>query len=79
MRASGVNAVIMRVTGKLEQKKMCAIGNARIGIARITGFYSIKKNIFCFHGLNNIDKLFKSLFKIFVTLNCKMIIDMDRL
>jgi len=40
MRASGVNAAIMRVMGKLEQKKMRAIGIARIWVARITGFYS---------------------------------------
>ena len=39
MRASGVNAAIMRAIGKLEQKKMRAIGNARMGVARITGFY----------------------------------------
>ena len=32
MRASGVNAVIMRVIGKLEQKKMRAIVIARIEV-----------------------------------------------
>ena len=31
MCASGVNAAIMHVIGKLEQKKNCAIGIARIG------------------------------------------------
>ena len=41
MRASGVNAAIMRVIGKLEQKKMRVIGIAHIGVARITGFYCI--------------------------------------
>ena len=39
MRASGVNAAIMRVIGKLKGKKMRAIGIMRIGVARITGFY----------------------------------------
>ena len=39
MRASGVNAAIMRLIGKLEQKKMRAIEFVRIGVARITGFY----------------------------------------
>ena len=33
MRASGVNAAVMRVIGKLGQN------NLRIGVARITGFY----------------------------------------
>ena len=41
MRASGVNAAIMRAIGKLEQKQMRAIGNARIGVSRIMGFYCI--------------------------------------
>ena len=39
MRASGVNAAIMRIIGKLEQKKMRAIWIARIGVARVTLFY----------------------------------------
>ena len=41
MRESGVNAAIMRILEKLQQKKMRAIGIARIGIARIAGFYCI--------------------------------------
>ena len=47
MRASGVNAAIMRVIEKLEQK-MCAIEIARIGVARITGFYCILLLIFAY-------------------------------
>ena len=39
MRASGINAAIRRVMGKLEQKKMCAVGITRIRVARITGFH----------------------------------------
>ena len=43
MRASGVNAAIMRVIGKLEQNQMRVIRIAIIGVARITGFYYICK------------------------------------
>ena len=39
MRASEVNAAIMRVIGKLEQNKMRTIGIVRIWEARITVFY----------------------------------------
>ena len=39
MRASGVNAAIMRVIGKLKQKKIRAI--ARIGVTRIAEFYCV--------------------------------------
>ena len=44
MSASGVNAAIMRAMWKLEQKKR-AIGNARIWVARISGFYCMIKKI----------------------------------
>ena len=39
MHASGVNFAIMRVIGKLEQKKMHAIRIACIWVVRITGFH----------------------------------------
>ena len=42
MRALGVNAAITRY-GEAGTKKMRAIGIARIGIARIKGFYCILK------------------------------------
>ena len=42
MRASGVNATIMNIIGKLEQKEKRAIGIARIGVSRISGFYCAK-------------------------------------
>ena len=45
MRASGVNATIMGVIGKLEQKIMGTIGIVRIEVARITGFYVATKHI----------------------------------
>ena len=45
MRALGVNATIMRVIGKLEQKKMRAIGVTRIGVAHITGFYCTTRRL----------------------------------
>ena len=38
MRASGVNAAIMRVQRSWNKKKR-AIGNAHIWVARISGFY----------------------------------------
>ena len=44
MRASGVNATIMRVIGKLEQNKMRAVRIVRIGEARITGFLVLAKS-----------------------------------
>jgi len=40
MRASGVNVSIMSVIGKMEQIKNV---RARIGVARIMGFYCINK------------------------------------
>ena len=49
MRPSGVNAAIMRVIWKLEQRKMRAIGIVRIRVAFITGCYCI--SILVFNGL----------------------------
>ena len=46
MRASGVNAAILRVIEKLKKKRAIAI--ARIEVARITGIYCIHMNTYIY-------------------------------